>query len=238
MNLIVSDTNPNRVIARYSQPGALLLIAGDLFRESRGNWVRSRRNILTRPALAIFLLLISFHFSFAEAAENHSGLNGVWVINEELSDDTDKQVEKAIKAAGGKIKSKKRGKGRHRGGPKEHELYDRMSYDEVLQIQYSDPECRFVYADGFERVFYTDGRSRSFSARGSGNNERQDYSFADWLGEKLLVEARPRDGGLTIESYVLEPNGKQLRVELKLKPLSFGATIEIVRIYDRSIGTE
>ena len=28
---------------------------------------------------------------------------GTWVVNEELSDDTDKQVEKAIKAAGGKV---------------------------------------------------------------------------------------------------------------------------------------
>lgn len=183
------------------------------------------------PIELIIAVAIYISSPLAMAAEGHADLNGIWIINEELSDDTDAQVEKAIKAAGGKIKRNgKKGKERYRGGPQEEELYDRISYDGVLQIQYTAPEFRFIYADGFQRLFYSDGRGRTASATGKSS----DYSFADWEGETLLVESRPRDGGWTNETYALEQDGQQLRVELELKPLSFGASIRIVRIYDRN----
>ena len=57
---------------------------------------------MRRTILTIFILLVSFT-PFSVADEEATGFTGVWVINDELSDDTDKQVEKAIKAAGGKI---------------------------------------------------------------------------------------------------------------------------------------
>lgn len=184
--------------------------------------------------LAILCLwIVSPAITIAQASEGNSAFNGAWVINEELSDDTDKQVEKAIKAAGGKP-TKRKGKGRYKGGPKEQALYDHISYDEILRIQYNHPRFHLAYAEGFERTFYTDGRSRSFSARGS-RRERQDYSFASWDGErKFIVESRPRDGGRTTEMYSLTQDGKQMRVELYLEPLSFLVPIEIVRVYDRA----
>ena len=72
------------------------------------------------------------------------------------------------------------------------------------------------------------------SAKDLRNGIRKDFSFANWNGTKLSVEAKPRDNGFIIETYSLEPGGNQLRVMLHLKPSSFGAPIDIVRIYDRS----
>ena len=177
--------------------------------------------------VALSLLLC---VSRAEAAGANLAFAGDWVINQDLSEDTDKKVEDAIKAAGGRPDSGgKKGRGRYRGGPKEEELYDRTAYDDVLSIRIDPPQIRFTYADGFTRTFYTDGRGRTVSASG----EKQDYSFGGWGKGKLSVESVPRDGGWTREEYSLQAGGNQLRAELHMKPLTFMGTINIVRIYDR-----
>lgn len=181
-------------------------------------------------AAAVFLPVLLFRVQAAGAAEAIPGFAGDWVINRDLSDDTDKKVEEAIRAAGGRPDSGGRtGRGRYRGGPPEQELYDRMSYDEVLNIRLDPPQITFTYADGFRRTFYTDGRGRSISARG----ESSDYSFADWSDTRLFVEGRPRDGGWTREEYSLQAGGNRLRAELHLQPLTFMQPITITRVYDR-----
>lgn len=163
-------------------------------------------------------------------------LDGYWVINADLSDDTDKQVEKAIKAGGGRLPhTDKKGKGRYKGGPDDQKMYDHLSYDEVLRIQDNEPEFRLSYAEGYERVFYSDNRSRTVSASSLQSGEREEYSFAYWEGDKLAVESRPLDGGNIMETYSLDPDGR-LRVVLHLKPLTFMAPIDIVRVYDRAPG--
>jgi hypothetical protein len=92
-------------------------------------------------------------------------ITGHWVINDELSQNTDARVEIAIKEAGGRIQRRglfgRREEDRYRGGPADQELYDRVSYDDVLTIAHDTPELVFEYADGFRRVFFTDCRSRS-----------------------------------------------------------------------------
>lgn len=160
---------------------------------------------------------------------------GKWVINDDLSENTDDRVEAAIKAAGGKVKRRlfsKRPEDFYRGGPEEQELYDRLSYDDVLSIQFHDNEFRFVYADDFTRVFYTDGRTRSTAVNDYFRHGGADYSFANFEGDILLVESRPRDGGFTEETYTLAAEGRQLKVELLIKPNSFGVPIELMRVYD------
>lgn len=164
-------------------------------------------------------------------------ITGSWVANLELSEDPDKAVERAIKKAGGRPDSGgKRGRGRYRGGPANQELYDRITYDDVLTIRRAAPEFRFTYADNFSRVFYTDGRSRTVSATGTASGDNLDFSFGSWSGNTLHVEARPRDGGWTRERYTLEPGGQQLRVELELAPLGFREPVVLVRIFDRKPG--
>ena len=188
--------------------------------------------------LTFLLILLSVFSSAALNAEGNPAFNGVWVINEELSDDTDKQVEKAIKDAGGKVgRTKKKGKGRYKGGPPEQAMYDHISYDEILIFQYDEPEFKFTYEEGFERVFHSDGRQRSVSARGIPRSEREDFAFASWSGpNKLFVEARPRDGGRTNEVYTLKKSSTGellLHVELKLTPLLFSGSVHIVRYYEK-----
>lgn len=171
--------------------------------------------------------------SAARAGEAVAGFAGDWVANHELSDDPDAAVEDAIRAAGGRPDSgDRKGRGRYRGGPEEQELYDRITYDDVLGIRIDSPEIVFTYADGYTRTFYTDGRGRSISARG----ESRDYSFGDWDDGKLYVESVPRDGGHTREVYSLQDGGSRLRVELELLPLNFSVPIKLVRIYDRQNG--
>ena len=73
-------------------------------------------------------------------AQNISeGIIGTWLINEELSDDTDDMGGEAIEAGGGRDSRGffNRKEDFYRGGPPEHELYDRISYDDVLNINLS-----------------------------------------------------------------------------------------------------
>ena len=124
-------------------------------------------------------------------------------------------------------------KERYRGGPAEQELYDRITYDPILRIDYTEPEFWFGYADGYQRVFHSDGRTRSVAANEHYTSGGEDFSLAEWQGETLVVEARPRDGGFTMETYTLQENNTRLRVELEISPLNFGAAITLVRVYDR-----
>ncbi len=195
---------------------------------------RTPRSCLRWPCVLLLLCLLPFGYSNAFAQEHP--LEGTWVANLELSDDPDLAVETAIKAAGGKVERRWFGKGergRYRGGPPEHELYDRLSYDNTLRIALNEPEVWMGYDDGFERVFHTDGRSQSVGASRHYEEGEQDFSLGAWEGEVLAVEGRPRDGGFTLETYTLEEGGQRLRVELEIRPRSFGATIRMVRIYDR-----
>ena len=187
------------------------------------------------PTLLFILLTSAGPYAADDLLPGQSAFNGLWVVNEELSDDTDEQVEVAIKKAGGR--TQRGGKGRYKGGPEEQALYDHISYDEVLEFRYTEPEFRLMYAEGFERVFYSDNRRRVISASGTSEHDKQDFSFASWDGDKVLVESRPRDGGWIFETYSLENTeaGEHLRVILELKPSSFADPIYITRIYDRRV---
>ena len=150
-------------------------------------------------ALLMLLALTTAFVGTSLQAQEHP-LEGSWRINEALSDDPDEAVETAIKAAGGKVERQwfgKKEKGRYRGGPAEHELYDRLSYDEELRIALDDPEVWMGYADGFERIFHTDGRSQSVGASQHYENGGQDFSLGEWEGEVLVV-CEGEAGGVTL----------------------------------------
>ena len=200
---------------------------------------QSIKDFLLRNSL---LLLSASIFTLAAAQENSESaisslIVGNWVINEELSDNTDDRVEAAIKAAGGKVKrrcGRIRAEGLYSGGPAEPALYARISYDDGLRISYDEPEFRVEYADNYVRVFHTDGRRRSSAANDFYNSGSQDFSFGNFDGDSLLVEARPRDDGFTLETYTLQAGGNQLVVKMQIQPNSFGAAIILTRVYDRA----
>ena len=190
----------------------------------------SQRQFIVR-FFSISLLSLVSGYCLSEEAAPVVDFNGLWVIDEAASDDTDRQVEISIKEVGGKLpRTGKRGKGRYRGGPEDQELYDHIAYDDVLRIKQDEPEFKLGYPEGFERVFYSDNRSRSISIRDT--QEDRDYSFAAWEGSKLVVQTRPRDGGWIIETFSLQGEGQVLKVEMEMKPSSFLAPIKITRIFN------
>ena len=143
---------------------------------------------------AVLLCLFPWLSGITQEVAIESMIVGDWIINDELSDNSDDQVEEAIEAGGGKGGRGffNRKEDFYRGGPPEQELYDRISYDDVLSIEHSDPEIKFTYADNFVRVFHTDGRRRTTTANDFYTEGGLDWSSANWEGESLIVEARPR----------------------------------------------
>ena len=199
--------------------------------------VNETTNTRLKPVwLLVFLACLGVTASVLAQTGIRQGITGQWVINDELSDDTDDQVEEAIEAGGGRG-----GRGLfnnqedfYRGGPPEHELYDRLSYDDVLTISYDDPDFVFVYEDDYERVFHTDGRRRRTTAADFYNEGGSDWSFGHWEEASLIVEGRPRDGGFTLETYTLLAGGNRLRIDMTIQPNSFSEPITLMRIYDRA----
>jgi len=186
------------------------------------------------PIAILLVILGAFNVS-PSFAQDKQGFEGDWVINTELSDNTDKQVEEALRAMGEKVDRCWFGceEDRFRGGPEEQELYDRISYDKQLHITLDEPEYLFIYEDNYRRFVYTDGRSQSVSL--TGLDEVEDFSFGHWEGNTLLVEARPRDGGFANETYRLIDEGSHLQVTLYIHPRAFSVPVEMVRVYNRKI---
>jgi hypothetical protein len=165
-------------------------------------------------------------------------LVGNWVIDEDLSDNTDEQVENAIKAGGGKVKRRwfaKADDDYYRGGPPEQELYDRISYDDELSISNAGVEFKFEYSDAYVRVFHSDGRRRQSSANDFYSEGGVDFSLANFDGGKLVVEARPRDGGFTLETYSISSDGMQLTIDMLIQPQSFREPINLTRVFSRVV---
>jgi hypothetical protein len=191
------------------------------------------RHPLRATAIRQALLWLLAVLCLSVAAQQEPLLAGNWVLNAGLSDNTDRQVEAALRAAGQKVQRRlfDRTEDRYRGGPADQELYDRISYDKVLRIDLSGDVYQFTYADDYLRPVYTDDRRRSVSL--TQLDQVEDFSLGHWENAKLLVEARPRDGGYAEETYALINNGTQLRVDLFIMPRTFTHPIELTRIYDR-----
>lgn len=196
------------------------------------------RIVSGRILLALGMMLTA-QWGWSQSTQTVPDLDGTWVLNLKESDDPDKKIERAIRDVGGRPDADgKRGRGRYKGGPKEQEIYDHLIYDGTLRIAENGAEVRMTYAEGFERQFFTDGRGRTVSASGSSSGDAQDFAFGAWVGQTLNVEAKPRDGGWTQESYTVDAVTKQLRALLKLKPLLFPAVVEVQLVYDRAAGAK
>ncbi|MCP5146295.1 MAG: hypothetical protein H6978_15910 [Gammaproteobacteria bacterium] len=167
---------------------------------------------------------------------DHSRFYGVWTIDLERSDDIDRAIERAVADAGGDLRpppgTNRRTRGRYRGGPEDELFYDFVSYGENLTITgEGGVSFRIVYDGGFLREFSTDEFTRSQSAS---SGAKQDFSFAYWDGDRLLVESRPRDYGRAMETFSIEPDTGALIVEMSMQPAKFLVPVEATLIYKRS----
>ncbi len=169
----------------------------------------------------------------AVCAQADPALVGHWRINDKLSDDTDDQVEKGMKASGEKVEHSwfDRRKDKYRGGPADQELYDRLSYDPVLTITQQNNSYMFEYADDFRTTIYTDNRSHSVSLNALEQSE--DFQLGIWEAGLFLVEMHPRDGGYVNATYALIEGGKRLQAGFVIKPGTFTSEIKLKRVYDR-----
>ena len=188
-----------------------------------------------KPVIPCVLVLFLLVCILPAQAQERPALSGNWIVNAELSDNTDKKVERVLRNMGQKVNRcwLRCEEDRYRGGPKEQEVYDRLSYDKTLSIELIEPTYRFTYEDNYQRPVYTDGRSQSVSLNRLETVE--DFSFAHWEDNQLLVEARPRDGGFANETYSLIDGGTRLKADLYILPAAFSEPIELVRIYDRIV---
>jgi len=196
-----------------------------------------KRAFVLSVSFTAYLAVAQQPASTSTSDDSRQLIVGEWLINDELSDNSDDQVEVAIKEGGGKVPRRffsRRPEDFYRGGPQEQELYDRITYDDVLSIEYSEPEFIFTYEDDYQRIFHTDGRRRRTTANSFYAEGSIDFSFGNWDAQSLVVEARPRDGGFTLETYTLEDGGNRLRVTMVIEPNSFGAAINLTRVYDRA----
>lgn len=191
----------------------------------------------SRLKLSIMLLYLGITVPAAAQDSAVAALIGHWQFNQDDSDVTDRQVEKALKAMGQKVERRlfDRRRDRYRGGPPEQELYDRISYDTTLAISTREDGYDFVYDDNWARPVYTDNRARSVSLSNLGSV--QDFSFGHWENSHFLVEGRPRDGGFVNENYSLSADGNQLTIEVYAQPGSFTEPVEITRVYNRMLAS-
>ncbi|MGV3592950.1 MAG: hypothetical protein ACO1PZ_14780, partial [Gammaproteobacteria bacterium] len=166
-----------------------------------------------RVLLAAFTLLMASTLFIQPAAAQDStplpALAGTWVFNAKQSDSTDDKVEEALRKMGQRARRGwfERRDDVYRGGPADQELYDRISYDKLLEIEPGSDEYLFTYAGEYQRPIYLDNRSRAVSLTQLDSVE--DFSMGHVENGKLLVEARPRDGGFAEETYTLLNNGTQ-----------------------------
>lgn len=197
--------------------------------------MRTQVNAFRLLLAAVLLLLASARLvAQPSASAPVPDLTGTWVFNAAKSDSTDDKVEAALRKMGERARRGwfERRDDVYRGGPAEQELYDRISYDKLLEIEADGGNYLFTYAGGeYVRPVYLDNRSRGVSL--TQLDAVEDFSMAHWENGKLLVEARPRDGGFAEETYSLINGGTQLQIELYIKPRSFDQVIEIVRVFDR-----
>jgi len=146
--------------------------------------------LLTVLTQILLLGIAILSLTFPAAQENMgSQMVGEWIINDDLSDNTDDQVEEAIEAGGGDGGRGffNRQEDFYRGGPPEHELYDRISYDDLLTIEYSEPEFRFTYEDNYFRIFHTDGRRRRTTANDFFEGGGTDWSEGNFGSPTFFV---------------------------------------------------
>ncbi len=194
---------------------------------------RSKVHLCLATLMITSIWAINLEQIQAQTRADPNSFGGLWEFNEKMSDSTDKAVEKALRAMGQKVKRRwfSANKEQFRGGPAEQELYDRISYDRTLSISVTDSLLTILYAGEYTRTVYLDGRSRSVSL---GNLDNlQDFSFGHPETNSLIIEARPKDGGSSLESWRLLNQGEQLEITVALQPRGFTTEVEIIRVFDR-----
>lgn len=181
-------------------------------------------------------------------------LSGLWVLNEELSDDP-KDKMKEFKSGtdqgyrGGSIGPGSDRSGRGHGGrggrmgsgPRKGGMdSSRTKMARVvhparsIEIKHENPLMVIVDDQGRVKRLYTDNRGSSISASGGMN---QQVSTAGWEKDELVVETTSVKNGRFIQRYKLEAGGSRLSLVTEMAMQKATKIITIRTLYDSSIAS-
>ena len=180
--------------------------------------------------LALGALLGLFVPGVVSAAEGPTDFNGVWLFNQERSDDLRAVVDDAVgpDATQGDIKNDivriwirqwllERPRGSRVGVP------DRRADRQGLQDRPGDEVAIYYFG-------------REAASRGPLGGTLK--ATVKWQGEQLLLEKKSEDGGRIAALYTLMPGGKNLIVAYLLEHKTLKKPLEARMIFDRDEDTE
>jgi hypothetical protein len=225
-------------VRQYFDKGKYILAGTALFVVACSPGVRDSR----LPAWAVA-------GGFTEAAAPVQ-LQGKWVLNESLSDDSQQLMRRAVEALRKDRRtvisgdSVERGPGRSRIGEGVPMPGDRDPYDDAVVV---DPRlaalrAKSILIDQNESVLsfaFNDVTPVSYLInQATSMDQNINLTFADWEGSQFVVEKNGPDG-LMLERWILSPDASQLylmvSVEMKLRDFPLPAEpVLIGRMFDRS----
>ena len=183
--------------------------------------------------------------SSAQRHGNKPDFSGVWVFNNDLSDDPRELMESARKqkSEGRSGKGKGKGKGKGHGGGHAGNGTGRgkmgagngtksnaAGFSAILVIEHKEPIFTLTGSDGQPHNVYTDYRSIGVSASSALN---QPQMTAGWEDDALIIETVNNDGKYNkIESYRLDAVKQQLHVLSSIKLPRVAQPVTIKRVYD------
>jgi hypothetical protein len=180
--------------------------------------------------LALAALLGLLAPGLASAADGKPDFNGVWVFNEERSDDLRALVEASVvpSTTQGDIKKD----------------IVRIWIRQWLLSVLEDPESAYLTVEqsdkdfktglGDEVAIYYFGREASSQGPLGGTLK----ASIEWQGEQLVLRKKSEDGGRITAVYTLMPGGKNLIVAYLLEHKRLKKPLEARMIFDLDEGAE
>jgi len=180
--------------------------------------------------LALSLLLGCLVPGVTPAAEDPPDFNGVWVFNEQRSDDLRAKVEEAV------------GSAKTQGDIKKDIV--RIWIRQWLLGVVDDPDSRYLTVEQSEKDFksglgdevsvYYFGRVAASQGPAGGTLRVKVY----WKGKQLVTEEGSSDGGRIIAVYTMLPPGDTILIAYRLEHKSLKGPLEVAMFFDRDEETE
>ena len=205
-------------------------------------------NVFARSAAAILMVLSFIALGGAAAAQTQRGaaadLTGAWTLNQDLSDDAAKVMEKMMSGdhgsggghtppagvGGGHGPGMHGGGSGNRGGMRPEQM---RAMRDVLE---APAKLTVVEGDGFVSLTDNQGRSRRLIVNNKREKRAVDNRMVDvrtkWDDGRLVTETWLDDGMKLTETYSLAPGRRQLLVSLKLEGSHLPRAMNFRRVYD------
>ncbi len=180
--------------------------------------------------LAVSLLLGLLVPRVAPAAEDQPDFSGVWVFNEQRSEDLRAKVQESV------------GPAKTQGDIKKDIV--RIWIRQWLLGVLDDPDSRYLTIEQSEKDFksglgdevsnYYFGRVAASRGPAGGTLRVKVY----WEGSQLVTEEGSSDGGRIIAIYTMLPPGETILIRYRLEHKSLKKPLEVAMFFDRDEETD